>query len=131
MDKTFIKKMKYLRFTIVLIAALFLTASCLEEEGDQDKVEEIILNVSAETSFYYDLFDAKRENPIEGMLIQERGSNHWECIHFQEIDGFTYEKGYDYELLVEKTTLANPPQDGSNVRYSLIKIIEKRMRYID
>lgn len=123
--------MKYLRFTIVLIAALFLTASCLEEEGDQDKVEEIILNVSAETSFYYDLFDAKRENPIEGMLIQERGSNHWECIHFQKIDGFTYEKGYDYELLVEKTTLANPPQDGSNVRYSLIKIIEKRMRYID
>ena len=123
--------MKYLRFTIVLIAALFLTASCLEEEGDQDKVEEIILNVSAETSFYYDLFDDKRENPIEGMLIQERGSNHWECIHFQEIDGFTYEKGYDYELLVEKTTLANPPQDGSNVRYSLIKIIEKRMRYID
>ena len=62
--------MKYLRFTTVLIAALFLTASCLEEEGDQDKVEEITLNVSAETSFYYDLFDAKRENPIEGMLIQ-------------------------------------------------------------
>ena len=34
-------------------------------------------------------------------------------------------KGHKYTLLVEKTTLANPPMDASNVKYKLISIVEQ------
>ncbi|MDO4497971.1 MAG: DUF4377 domain-containing protein [Bacteroidales bacterium] len=38
---------------------------------------------------------------------------------------FTYDKGFDYELLVQKTTYANPPADGGSYSYKLIEIISK------
>lgn len=34
-------------------------------------------------------------------------------------------KGHKYTLLVEKTTLANPPMDASSVKYKLIYIVEQ------
>ncbi|MFA6872034.1 MAG: DUF4377 domain-containing protein [Bacteroidaceae bacterium] len=42
---------------------------------------------------------------------------------FGGIIEFTYPKGHEYVLSVEKTTLANPPMDNSKIRYKLIKII--------
>ncbi|WP_343020633.1 DUF4377 domain-containing protein, partial [Bacteroides uniformis] len=44
-------------------------------------------------------------------------------LPFSGIDGFVYKKGIEYTLKVEKTTLANPPADDSNVRYKLIEIL--------
>ena len=65
-------------------------------------------------------------NYVEGMLIKENGAANWECVSFMEITGFTYERGNEYELLVKKTTLANPPQDSGNVRYELIRIVSQK-----
>ncbi|OYP59566.1 DUF4377 domain-containing protein [Prevotella sp. P3-122] len=50
----------------------------------------------------------------------------WRCVSFQEISGFTFESGYEYELLVKKTTYANPPQDSGNIRYELIRIVSRK-----
>ena len=46
----------------------------------------------------------------------------------QAIQNFlsVYKKGTEYTLKVEKTTLANPPADDSNVRYKLIEIIAEQ-----
>ena len=109
-----------------LLVAIIGLASCSSDNDNEDKVEQVTVYVSAETGTYYSLFDAEREQPIEGMQIQERGEIHWRCVHFATITGFTYEKGNEYELLVKKTTLANPPQDASNIRYELIRIVSQR-----
>ena len=37
--------------------------------------------------------------------------------------GFTYERGHEYELLVKRTTLANPLQDSGKYRYELVRIV--------
>ena len=63
---------------------------------------------------------------MEGMQIQEKGETRWRCVSFLTITGFTYKRGNEYELLVKKTTLANPPQDSGNVRYELVRIISQR-----
>lgn len=39
------------------------------------------------------------------------------------IKNFDYVHGHAYELEVRKTTLANPPADGSNTTYTLLKVI--------
>jgi len=118
--------MKIWRLSFAMLAA-FSLASCNSDNDNKDKVEQVTVYVSAETGTYYDLFDSKREHPIEGMQIQEKGETRWECVHFATIMGFfNYEKGNEYELLVKKTTLANPPQDASNIRYELISIVSQR-----
>ena len=109
-----------------LLTAMLGLVSCINDNDTADKVEQVTVYVSAETGTYYDLFDTGREHPIEGMQIQEKGTTRWECVHFATITGFTYEKGYEYELLVKKTTLANPPQDSSNIRYELIRIVSQK-----
>ena len=108
----------------MMLAAFFL-ASCSSDDDNEDKVEQVTLYVSAETGTYNDLFDANGEYPMEGMQIQEKGETRWRCVSFLTITGFTYKRGNEYELLVKKTTLANPPQDSSIIRYELIRIVSQ------
>lgn len=42
------------------------------------------------------------------MLVKEKGQTSWNTWEFEGINRFTYEKGFDYELLVTKTIYANP-----------------------
>ena len=116
------KTMKIWRLVFAMLAA-FSLASCSSDDDDKDKVEQVTLYVSAETGTYQNVPD---NNYVEGMLIKENGAANWECVSFMEITGFTYERGNEYELLVKKTTLVNPPQDSGNVRYELIRIVSQR-----
>ena len=62
----------------------------------------------------------------EGMMIRVDGEDNYICVAFNTIAGFTYEKGNEYELLVKKTKLANPPKDSGSIRYELIRIVSKK-----
>jgi len=109
-----------------MMLATFSLASCSNDDDNEDKVEQVTVYVSAETGVYYDMWlYPERENPIIGMQILEKGENRWRTVSLYTITGFTYKKGNEYELLVKKTTLANPPQDDVNVRYELISIISQ------
>ena len=44
---------------------------------------------------------------------------------YGEITGFEYEPGYQYELRVCEETVANPPADGSSLRWELIEVVIK------
>ena len=114
--------MKIWSLAFAMLAA-FSLASCSSDNDNEDKVEQVTVYVSAETGTYTPLFS---DEPVEGMLIQEKGNTRWSCVHFATITGFTYEKGNEYELLVKKTILANPPQDASNVKYELIRIVSQK-----
>ena len=114
--------MKIWRLAFAMLAALSL-ASGSSDDDNEDKVEQVTLYVSAETGSYQNVPD---NNYVEGMLIKETGAANWKCVSFMEITGFIYERGNEYELLVKKTTLANPPQDSGNVRYELVRIISQR-----
>ncbi len=122
--------MKTLMIWTIALTTLFVCtlSACVTNNDEEDKVEEIMLYVSAETGIYYDLFDTERVHLIEGMQIKEKGGTHWKCVPYFTITGFSYEKGYDYELLVKKTTIANPPQDATNVSYELIRIVSRQKR---
>ena len=118
--------LKICRLAFAMLAA-FSLASCSSDDDNEDKVEQVTVYVSSETGVYYDMWlDPERENPIVGMQIQEKGENRWRTVGLYTIKSFAYENGNEYELLVKKTTIANPPQDASNVRYELIRIVSQR-----
>lgn len=44
---------------------------------------------------------------------------------YDSIEGFTYEDGYEYTLLVQRGRVDNPPADGSSFRYRLVRQISR------
>ena len=91
-------------------------ASCLNDDDElKDKQKTVTLYVSATTGECIGMTGT----PHECMLIKEKGEKTWDPCAFNGIEGFTYEKGYEYELLATKTIYANPPADGSSYDYTL------------
>ena len=106
-----------------LLAAILGLASCNRDSIYEDKVEQVTIYVSAETGLFYNV---PNNTPEEGMMIRVDGEENYICVAFNTITGFTYERGHEYELLVKRTTLANPPQDSGKYRYELVRIVSQR-----
>ena len=117
------KTMKIWRNILVMTAAMLSLASFSSNDDNKDKVEQITVYVSAETGMFYNVPNTTLE---EGMMIRVDGEDNYICVAFNTIAGFTYEKGNEYELLVKKTKLANPPKDSGSIRYELIRIVSKK-----
>ena len=115
--------MKKQTIITILFAVILGLASCNRDSIYEDKVEQVTVYVSAETGMFYNVPNTTLE---EGMMIRVDGEDNYICVAFNTIAGFTYEKGNEYELLVKKTTLANPPKDSGSTRYELIRIVSQR-----
>lgn len=62
--------------------------------------------------------------PMECLQIKYNENEEWQ-LFYDNIEGFTYEPGYVYELTVEKEAIANPPADGSSIRWLLVEEASK------
>lgn len=100
------------------IMLLFLYAFCfISCDKDDDSVENIaIMSVSPELVWM-------RDSRVQVMECSIEGDNEKLYIAPDQIEGFEYNKGYDYKLKVKVTPLENPSTDGSTVRYELREII--------
>ncbi len=58
------------------------------------------------------------------MQIKYSKNENW-LNFYDQIEGFTYEPGYDYELQVMTSNIPNPPMDASSIKYELVKVISK------
>lgn len=109
---------KYIKTALLALISM-IWVGCDKDEIT-DKVEKIKMYVSAETGTY---IPWGSETPVECMLVKEEGELEYSHLAFGSIKGFDYVHGHEYELEVRKITLANPPADGSNIAYTLLKII--------
>lgn len=98
--------------------------SCKKEDDIKDKVRIIQMYVSHETGTYTPWGS---ENPVECMLVKEEGMSEYSKVPMNGILGFDYEKGHEYVLKIEKTILAAPACDASNIRYKLLEIINDKV----
>lgn len=112
---------------LMLLTISFIAVSCLKDDEPKDKSELIDIWVSAETTVTYLWGDAKHENPIECMQVRYALEGSWEPMLFGSIENFKYEKGVEYELCVLRTTLSNPPADGSTYTYRLDRILSHKV----
>lgn len=58
------------------------------------------------------------------LLIKFEPAAEWE-LFYDSIEGFEYEPGFEYQLLVDKYEVDNPPADASSIRYELKEIVHK------
>ncbi|WP_083506393.1 DUF4377 domain-containing protein [Chryseobacterium aquaticum] len=62
--------------------------------------------------------------PMKCLQVKEKETDQWENF-YSNIEGFTYEPGFEYELKVKTEKIENPPMDGSSIKYTLIKQVSK------
>jgi hypothetical protein len=62
--------------------------------------------------------------PQQCLLVRESTETDY-TYFYDTIVGFEYEPGYNYELLVEKTPVDNPPADSSSIRWTLVEVVEQ------
>ena len=109
-------KIRFL-FCIILLATLFV--GCKKDE----KETVVLMTVDAETVWRLPLLSIGF--PDEYMQVKEVISDEVSHMYFSQIEGFNYEKGFEYLIKVKKTKIDNPPMDGYSISYSLIEVISK------
>ena len=62
--------------------------------------------------------------PRDCMQVRNTPQQEWR-LFYDDIDGFTYEPGYDYRLKVQVSELTDVPADASSLNYRLIDTIAK------
>lgn len=62
--------------------------------------------------------------PMKCLQVKEKESDSWQNL-YSNIEGFTYEPGFEYILKVKTEKIENPPMDGSSTRYILVEEISK------
>ena len=107
-------------FGILMLFLFTISFVSCDKNELTDKVENIKMHVSAETGTF---IPWGSETSVECMLVKEEGMLEYSHLAFGSINGFEYVHSHEYELEICKTTLANPQADGSNIAYSLLKII--------
>jgi hypothetical protein len=62
---------------------------------------------------------------MECLQVREAADRPWQYF-YSDIEGFTFEPGFDYELRVREEKVANPPADGSSLRWTLVRVVSKQ-----
>lgn len=62
---------------------------------------------------------------MDCLLVRRAPHTDWE-LFYDDIEGFVFEPGYEYELEVRVTRVDDPPADGSSLRYELIEVVQRR-----
>jgi glyoxylase-like metal-dependent hydrolase (beta-lactamase superfamily II) len=60
------------------------------------------------------------------MLVRENIDYDWEIL-YDQINGFNFQKGYEYKLKVKVIEIKNPLDDESSSKYSLVELLEKNI----
>lgn len=97
--------------------ALFTMTQCTTTSNASGADEKTFI-VGPETA------DCTGVAPMKCLQVKEKASENWTNF-YTNIEGFTYEPGYEYVLKVKTEKIANPPADGSSIKYTLIKQVSK------
>ncbi|MFV0184547.1 DUF4377 domain-containing protein [Empedobacter falsenii] len=62
---------------------------------------------------------------MQCMMVKYTDVDEWQYF-YNTIEGFTYEPGFEYQLIVSTTKVENPPADASSINYKLVKVVRKK-----
>jgi len=117
-------------FTLLALTSMVLLAACGPTPPETEETEETEHNADTaeggEITLYVgpELKECTGEGPQTCMMVKENPEDEY-TFFYDQIDGFEYEEGYEYELRVLVTPVENPPAGGSSLNYSLVEVVNK------
>ncbi|MCT2560516.1 DUF4377 domain-containing protein [Chryseobacterium herbae] len=109
---------------IIVINILFLSllfVGCSKD--DESSVREAEFDISSAYVECNVTFNSPASQKC--LTVTESGHSNSYTIGQGTIAGFDYEPGYKYRVNLRLIKIANPPSDGSDTEYELIKVISK------
>ncbi|PJJ67164.1 uncharacterized protein DUF4377 [Chryseobacterium geocarposphaerae] len=101
----------------VTALALFTMTQCTTTSGASAADEKTFI-VGPQTA------DCTGVAPMKCLQVKEKPTDNWSNF-YTNIEGFTYEPGYEYVIKVKTEKVENVPADASSIKYTLIKQISK------
>lgn len=113
-----------MKLAILSFGLIFLTACSSQKSGTQSGDPGITLWVNSAT------VDCVGVGPMKCLQVQQGEAideEQWKMF-YSGIEGFEFEPGYRYKLLVKTDTLPQDqvPADASSIRYTLLEVMEKK-----
>lgn len=102
---------------ILFASSFFILSQCKSLPAESDANEKTFI-VASQTA------DCTGVAPMKCLQIKEKKSENWQNL-YSNIEGFTYEPGFEYTLKVRTEKVENPPADASSIKYVLVKEISK------
>ena len=62
--------------------------------------------------------------PMKCLQVKEKQSDRW-ANFYNNIEGFTYEPGFEYILKVKTEKATNTPADASSIKYTLVQQVSR------
>lgn len=104
--------------SLVLITALCSLSACNSFEVNLNQQHSQTWWVAAQTRECYGVM------PQQCLLVKKKQDAEWNNF-YDQIEGFTYQKGFEYKLRIAVTPIEQPMADGSDRRYTLLNILSK------
>ena len=101
---------------ILAVAALAVIPGCSDPSGPDART--MTLDIASQRLPCMGVFAS------ECFQVRIRPDSQWTIFH-ASIEGFVFEPGYEYTLLVERRELNSPPQDSSRFTYRLIAVLRR------
>lgn len=111
-----ISALKTISFALILISF----AQCSSTSKVSNPSEKTMF-IAAETK------DCVGVGPMKCLQVKETESAPWQNF-YSKIEGFTYEPGYEYKLIIRTEKRENVPADASSIRYILVKEVSKKKK---
>jgi heat shock protein HslJ len=71
-----------------------------------------------------ELVDCTGVAPQKCMLVKDNPKDEY-SFFYDQIEGFDYEEGYEYELVVQVEPVEDPPADASSLKWTLVNVVSK------
>ena len=113
-----------LGLTFLTMVGVLLSA-CASTAGT-DISDQVSQPESVEKTIYVGplLVDCQGEGPQKCMLVEENPGDEY-TLFYGQIEGFEFEDGYEYKLVVKEEQVADPPAGGSSLKWSLVRVENK------
>ena len=99
-----------------LFASVALLLTACQSVPDPSQGETLYINSQ--------LVNCVGVGPMQCMQVRSDTQQPW-SLFYQQIEGFQFEPGYQYQLSVSKEQLTDVPADAPSLRYQLIKVVSK------
>jgi len=111
-----------MKFTNFLVVLLFLFFCCTPMNLKEDYIPEgTLMRINSYTVRCQGIIE------MNCLLVQKGdqiGTDQW-YYFYDTIEGFEYEEGFQFDLDVKITEVANPAADASSKKYNLIRLLRK------
>jgi len=125
MEKEIMDMRKKVGF-ILLVSVGLVFAACAQSTATEPIDQQPQGAVEERTIFVGPiLVDCEGEGPQKCMLVKEDPQDEY-TLFYDQIEGFDFEEGFEYELLVEEEKVEDPPAGGSSLKWTLVQILNKQ-----